>query len=210
MTRGVADPVGALWPFLRAIEASIPARRVTLAAADLDSVEAVPDGQEEIVQFEVSAWGADGRGDGGVRAALESEAVDPQQAVLGGHGETSQDRDRRSGGPAARDVGDGRGELGVLDVTLTIGFFVCGFRRVGGEFQRALGDDGRGSGRRLGVDRGRNRPSSAPTSTNELANGRVGDGPGQGLGDAMVRLFVVRWQPLRYARRMTGSQFSGV
>lgn len=51
---------------------------------------------------------------------------------------------------------------------------------------------------------------AAPTSTNEMANGRVGDGPGQGLGDAMVRRFVVRWQPLRYARRMTGSQFSGV
>lgn len=115
MTRGVADPVGALWPFLRAIEASIPARIVTLAAADLDSVEAVPDGQEEIVQFKVSAWGADGRGDGRVRAALESEAVDPKQAVLGGHEESSQDRDRRSGGPAVRGVGNGHGEFGVLD-----------------------------------------------------------------------------------------------
>lgn len=60
------------------------------------------------------------------------------------------------------------------------------------------------------ADRGRNRLSRRAEFDGELANGGVGGGAEQGLGDVMVRLFVVRCRPLQYVPRVTGSRFSGV
>ncbi|MEU8348154.1 hypothetical protein [Streptomyces sp. NPDC048845] len=55
--RGVADLFGQLPAVLAGHRGEQPAYVVTHATAELDSAEAVPDGQEEIVQFEVPLRG---------------------------------------------------------------------------------------------------------------------------------------------------------